>query len=61
MDEHITVKPAREGQAFTIENTRQKFTGERLVPNTSYYRRAIAKGDLVLVTAQAEPSAEKGD
>jgi hypothetical protein len=58
----ITVKPARDGQAFAIEGTRQRFTGERSVPDTEYYRRAIAKGDLVRVETQpaaAEP-AKKG-
>lgn len=57
--DRITVKPAREGQAFTIEGTRQKFTGPRSVPNTEYYRRAVAKGDLVMAELASEP-AKKG-
>lgn len=56
--DRIVVKPAREGQAFTIEGTRAKFTEPRSVPNTEYYRRAIAKNDLVLVPD--EKPAKKG-
>lgn len=57
--ERLTIRPAREGQSLTIEGTRQRFSGPRVVPSTEYYRRMIAKGDAVLVEPEAAPPAEK--
>lgn len=48
-----------EGQLMPLEShPRQRFTGERDVPDTEFYRRRIMKGELTLVGEPAEAPAE---
>lgn len=65
MSDTIRVAPV-EGRTMVREsNPRLRITDECTVPNTSYYRRAIARGDLEEVKPgskrkPAAPAAEKG-
>ncbi len=51
MTSMLKVRPAK-GQEFPLESAagRRRFTGPRAVPDSEFYRRAIAKGDLVVMS-----------
>lgn len=58
MDDKIRVLPV-EGRTMVRENDpRQRITAECEVPNTAYYRRAIARGDLQSATTKAKNAAK---
>ena len=58
-DDTIAVRPV-EGRSLPLENApRRRITEAMRVPNTAYYRRAIAKGDIALDDASAAPAPKK--
>lgn len=53
----LHVKPV-ENRSLPLEaHPRRRVTAPTRVPNTDYYRRAIAKGDIALVTETAAKTA----
>lgn len=55
----IKVKPV-EGRRITLHDAPDRvISGERTVPEHPHYRRAIARGDLELVTAKASTKSTK--
>lgn len=54
--DRIFVRPARADVKVRVEHTRQHLAAEgESVPDTTYYRRRIADGDLVEVEPPAAP------
>jgi len=65
MSETLKVVPV-EGRTMVMHDGRRRITGVMNVPDTTYYRRAIACGDLALapdapVQSDAAETAKEGD
>lgn len=59
-NDRIFVKPTRPEVKVRVEHTKQHIADEgESVPNTTYYHRRIADGDLVETQPPAEPVAPK--